>query len=117
MTLPVVSLVTGKASWTPPTTNTDGSALTSGEVTGYIVGLRSLTATGSIAGIYSIQSPVTATTAVSEALSAISASLKPDNYAAAVQAQSANGPSTWSGEFQFQGVLPVPNPPSAVSVA
>ena len=117
MTLPVVSLATGKAVWTPPTTNSDGSALTANEITGYIVGLRSLTATGSAVGTYPIQSPTTAPTAVTEALSAISANLKADNYGAAVQAQSANGPSAWSTEFQFQGVLPVPNPPTAVSVA
>lgn len=116
MSLPVVSLATGKATWTPPTTNTDGSAITTGEITGYIVGLRSLTASGSAIGTYPIQSPVTPANAVSEALSSISANLKADQYAAAVQSQSGNGAGPWSPEFQFQGVLPIPNPPSAVSV-
>jgi len=116
MTLPVVSLATGKVGWTPPTANSDGSALTPGEVTGYIVGLRSLSVAGTVAGTYPIQSPPTSATAVTEALSAITANLKADSYAAAVQAQSANGPSVWSTEAQFQGVLPVPGPPTAVSV-
>lgn len=117
MTLPTVSLATGKVSWQAPTANDDGSALTIGEVTGYIVGLRSLSVAGTAAGTYPIQSPPTSSTALTEALSAITANLKPDSYAAAVQAQSANGPSTWSSEAQFQGVLPKPNPPTAVSVA
>lgn len=117
MPLPVVSLATGKAAWTPPTVNSDGSPLTTGEITGYIVGLRSLTAAGTAAGTYPIQSPATSATAVTEALSAISANLKADNYASAVQAQSANGPSAWSTEFQFQGVLPVPSAPTGFSVA
>lgn len=117
MTLPVVSLATGKATWTPPTANTDGSTITTGEVTGYIVGLRSLTAPGSVVGTYPIQSAPTAATAVSEALDAISANLKADQYAAAVQSQSINGPGPWSTEFQFQGVQPVPGAPTGVSVA
>lgn len=114
--LPKVSLATGKVSWTLPTTNSDGSPLTTGEVTGFIVGLRSLSSTGSAAGTYPIQSPVTAPDAFTEALSAITANLKSDDYAVAVQTESANGPSTWSAEVLFTGVLPVPNPPTDVQV-
>ena len=118
MALPQVSLTTGKVSWTAPTAGSDGQPLAGGDVvTGYIVGLRSLTATGSVSGTYPIQSPLTAATATSESLSAITASLKADDYAASVQAQSADGPSAWGTEFQFTGVLPVPNPPTGISVA
>jgi len=118
MALPQVSLSSGKVSWTPPTTDNTGAALVPADTpTGYVVGLRSLTAVGSAAGTYPIQSPPTAATAVSEALAAINATLKPDDYAASVQAQSANGPSDWASEFQFTGVLPVPNAPTNVSVS
>ena len=111
-----VSLATGKVTWTPPSTNTDGSPIAVGEIQGYIVGLRSTTASGSSAGVYPIQSPITAPDAVTEALSAITANLKSDNYAVAVQTESANGPSAWSAEVLFTGTLPVPNPPTNVPV-
>lgn len=114
---PSVSLATGKVNWQPPTANTDGSPITPEEVTGYIVGLRSTTAAGSAAGTYPIQSRPTAATAVTEALSAITANLKSDSYAVAVQTQSANGPSAWSAEVLFMGALPVPMPPGNVSVS
>lgn len=118
MALPQVSLTTGKVSWVAPTVGTDGQPLSGGDVvTGYIVGLRSLTATGSTAGTYPIVSPPTAATALTEALSSITSSLKADSYAVSVQAQSADGPSVWANEFQFQGVLPVPSPPTGVSAA
>lgn len=111
MPLPKVSLTTGKASWT------DGAPVAGADVTGFIVGLRSLTAVGSATGIYPITSPLVAADATTEALAAVTAALKPDDYAAAVQAQSANGPSDWSPEFAFTGVLPVPNSPTAVTVS
>jgi len=118
MTLPVVNLTSGKVSWTAPTQGTDNQPLSGGDVvTGYVIGLRSLTAVGSTAGVYPIQSPPTAADALSEALSAVNASLKPDNYAVSAQALSANGPSDWATEFQFQGVLPVPLAPTALSAA
>ena len=118
MSLPQVSLTTGKVSWTAPTVGTDNLPLSGGDaVTGYIVGLRSLTATGSQAGTYPIQSPPTAANAVTEAISSIAANLKADDYAVSVQAQSQDGPSVWAAEFQFTGVLPVPSPPTGVSAA
>lgn len=118
MSLPQVSLTTGKVSWTPPTTDNTGQPLVAGDTpTGYIVGLRSLTAANSAAGTYPIQSPVTPANAVTEAISAITANLAADNYAASVQAQSQNGPSLWATEFQFQGVLPVPNAPTNVTAS
>ena len=112
-----VSLATGKVTWTLPTTNTDGSPITAGELTGFIVGLRSTTAAGSAAGTYPIQSPPTAPDAVTEALSAITANLKSDDYAVAVQTQSVDGPSAWSAEVLFTGTLPVPMPPGDVAVS
>lgn len=118
MSLPQVNLNTGKITWTDPTQNSDGSAITAGEVTGYLIGVRSLTATGSVVGTYPIKVTVAGATAVSEALSAITPMLKPDDYAVAGQTVSAtNGNSPWSAEFQFTGVLPAPNPPQAISVA
>lgn len=45
-------------SWTDPTTNVDGTAIAAGEITGYQVGVRLTTATGSVAGTYPILSPV-----------------------------------------------------------
>lgn len=111
MSLPIVNLVSGVVSWTPPT------PVPGATVTGYIVGLRSLSASGTAAGVYPITSAVVPASATTDALSAITASLKADNYAASVQSQSANGPSAWAPEFQFQGVLPSPNPPGQVTVA
>lgn len=108
-TLPKVSLTTGKVTWT------DGAAVPGADVTGFIVGLRSLTVAGSAAGTYPIQSPPVAASVTSDALSAVTASLKADDYGIAIQAQSVNGPSPWSGEFQFTGELPVPNEPTNVS--
>lgn len=118
MSLPQVNLNTGHVTWTDPTQNTDGSALTTGEVTGYRLGLRSLTAAGSAVGTYPITVVATGATAASEQLSAITPMLKPDQYAVAGQTMSTtNGDSAWSAEFEFEGVLPAPNPPSAVTVA
>lgn len=111
MALPVVNLITGKVSWTP------GAAVQGADVTGFIVGLRSLNAVGSAVGTYPILSPAVSATATQDALAAITSTLKADNYAASVQAQSGNGASVWATEYQFQGVLPVPLAPTGVSVS
>lgn len=117
MALPQVNLNTGKISWVDPTTNADGSAFSAGEVTGYLIGIRSLTQAGSAVGTYPIQVTVPGASAVSEALSAVTPMLKPDDYAVAAQTVSAtNGNSVWSAEFQFTGVVPAPNPPISLSV-
>lgn len=118
MTLPVVSLTTAKVSWTDPTQGTDGQPLSGGDaVTGYKVGLRSLTAAGSVAGTYPFTASVGPTLTSEAVATVLGASMVADSYAAAVQAQSANGASAWSAEFSFQGSLPVPLAPTAVSVA
>lgn len=102
--------------WTDPTTNTDGSTIVAGEVTGYTIGVRSTTAAGSAAGTYPALTTIANPTATTEALSALSSVLKPDTYAAAIRS---DGPvnSAWSAEATFTIVPPVPNPPSSFSVA
>ena len=116
MTIPVIIPSTAKFNWTDATTNTDGSAIVSGEITGFLIGIRSTTATGSVAGTYPINSPSIAASAVSEAVALITPSLQPDTYAAAIKSV---GPvnSAWSTEVQFQIAQPVPNPPTAFGVA
>jgi hypothetical protein len=105
--------------WTDPATNTDGSPLAAGEITGYSVGVRSNTAAGSAAGAY----PYTASapsTSTSELLSGLSSILPPDTYVAAVGATTANGGSAWSAEsapFAIGAPTPTPNPPTSVQVS
>lgn len=113
--IPTVNPSTAKFSWTDPTANTDGSALQTGEVTGYAIGIRSTTAAGSVAGSYTVTAQVAGAAAANEALSAIGTVLKPDTYAAAIQSV---GPvnSAWSSEIQFTIAQPVPNSPSQFAV-
>ena len=104
-----------QAKWTDPTTNTDGTPITSGEVTGYQLGVR--LASG-VAGTYpyAATAPATATT---ELLSLLSPVL-PTGVAliAAVQTLStANGNSAWSVESASFTLVTPPNPPSALSVS
>jgi hypothetical protein len=104
--------MTTQFTWVDPTLNVDGSAIAAGEITGYTVGVRSTTTTGSVVGVYPMLSPV-GPTITSEAFSALTTILKPGAYAGAVQA---NGPanSAWSAEVAFTIAVPVPNAPSAV---
>lgn len=102
--------------WTDPTANVDGTALSAGEVTGYTIGVRSTTAAGSVAGTYPALTTIANPTATSEAMSALSTVLKPDSYAAAVRTDGAVN-SAWSSEVTFTIAPPVPNPPSGFSVA
>lgn len=106
-------------SWQDPTTNTDGTPIAAGEITGYNIGVRSTTAVGSVAGTYPIVTTVVGATAANELLSALSTVLKPDSYAAAIQTM---GPtdSAFTAEITFMIVAPpppVPNPPSGFAVA
>ena len=100
-------------SWTDPTTNVDGSAIVAGEITGYLVGLRSTTAAGSAAGVY----PITAAVPAGDTSAPISVfgPLAAGDYAAAAQT---NGPndSAWSAEVLFT-IAPVPAPPTGFSLA
>lgn len=117
MTLPVVSITTGRITWTDPPLNTDGSAVSAGEITGFNVGFRAVNAAGSTPGQY----PITAGEAPSSTsapLSGVQGLIPGTEYAAAVQAATANGVSAWSTpEFLFITAMPIPNPPTAVSVA
>ena len=120
MSLPQVNLTSGTVTWVDTTANVDNSPFTPGEVSGYVVGLRSLTAAGSVAGTYPILSPLVAADATSDALSKISQSLKPDDYAVSVMAKGVAGvsqDSAWGTEFQFTGVLPQLSPPTGISAA
>jgi hypothetical protein len=105
-----------KFTWVDPTTNTDGTAITAGEITGYNIGIRSTTKAGSVAGTYPIQVPVSGPTAASEMLASITPVLAVDSYAAAIQSV---GPvsSVFSGEVTFDIVPPVPNPPQSFTVS
>jgi hypothetical protein len=103
-------------SWTDPVTNTDGSAITAGEVTGYTVGVRSTTAAGSVAGTYLITGSVAGAASTGETVAALSALLKPDTYAAAVRADGPV-PSAWSTEATFTIAPAQPNPPSGFVVS
>lgn len=116
MTIPTINPNTAVFSWVDPTTNTDGSAIQSGEVTGYDVGIRSTTASGSVVGTYTVITNVAGATAANEAVAAIGTVLKPDTYAAAIRA---SGPvdSAWSSEISFTIAQPVPNPPTGFTVA
>lgn len=119
MTTPVVDPNTGKVSWTDPTTNTDGSPVASGELTGFTVGIRDTTAAGSAAGTYpfSASAPASATTELVSLLSPLLP--KGVDLVAAVKAVAGTTESDWSPEsvaFQLPVPAPVPNPPTQVSV-
>jgi hypothetical protein len=102
--------------WVDPTTNTDGSPLAAGEITGYTIGVRSSTAAGSVAGTYPAMTVIASATAVSEAVSALSTVLVPGAYAAAIRS---NGPvnSAWSTETAFTILPPTPSAPTAFTAA
>jgi len=119
MTIPVINPNTAKFSWTDATTNADGSPIQSGEITGYVVGVRSAEGTTQpdpLTGSYPLNSPTVAASAVSEAVAAMSPMLQPDTYFAAVRSV---GPmnSAWSAETEFTIAQPQPNPPTSFGVA
>lgn len=111
MTVPVVSLSTAKVSWTDPTTNTDGSALTTGEVTGYSVGA------GTLSGTYTSHATVTGPTATSVVLSALTPALTPGTtYFLAIESVG-SAPGTWSSEVSFTVAQPTVSAPTNPLVA
>lgn len=101
--------------WIDPVTNVDGSAIVAGEITGYNLGLRVTTASGSVAGTYPINVSVAGATAASELLSGISPVLVPGSYAAAIETV---GPvnSAWSAEVAFTITPPTPAAPTGLAV-
>ena len=107
------------ASWSPPPANVDGSPIAAGEITGYTIGVRDTTASGSAAGTYpySLRAPAIAT---SELLSLITPKLPTGVLlAAAAQTNTAGPSSDWSPEvtFTLAAPLPVPLPPVNFSIA
>jgi hypothetical protein len=107
------------ATWTDPTTNTDGSPIAPGEITSFTLGVRDTTAAGSVAGTYpfSVSAPPTAT---SEPLNLIKPVLPTGVLLAAAMRTDTAGPSSaWTNEvtFTLPKPLPVPNPPSAFGIA
>jgi hypothetical protein len=103
-----------KFTWTAPTTNSDGTPITAGEISGYQVGIRLASGT---AGTYPILAPVDPASASSDLLSEVNPLLSPGSYAAAVQTLSPNGNSAWSAEVAFTITPSIPNPPSGFAVA
>lgn len=115
-----------KLDWIDPTTNTDGSPIAPGEITGYEIGARDTTATGSAAGTYpyGFKAPPDA---VEEPLAVLNPALpKGVLLAAAIRANTAgldasgqliNSPWTPEVTFTLPVPAPVPNPPSGFSVA
>jgi hypothetical protein len=94
--------------WTDPTTNVDGTAVTTGEITGYTIGIRPSTGT---VGTYPTLVNVSGASATSAALPTLAAG----TYDAAIMSV---GPinSAWSAEVSFT-IAETPNPPSGFSVA
>lgn len=111
--------------WIDPTQNVDGSAIASGEIVSYEVGVRDTSASGSAAGSYPFGAKAPAT-AVSELISAIPNLPTGKPLAVAVRAvtgvnDGSGNPitSAWSDEatFTIAPPPPVPNRPTGVSVA
>jgi hypothetical protein len=107
--------------WTPPTTNTDGSPVTAGELTGYTIGIRSGALGDAGVGTYALSVPVAGGTTTKETLDAAYAAglalLAVGTYVAAVRAESTAGPSGWSNEVDFTIALSPPNPPTGFTAA
>lgn len=97
--------------WVIPTTNTDGSAVAAGEITGYTLGV------GTVSGTYSISTPIANPAATSEPIASLSQVLAPGTYFAAIRAESTGGPSAYSNEVTFSIAAPVPNPPTNFTAA
>lgn len=125
----IVDPNTGELDWTEATTNTDGSPITDGEVTGFTVGVRDTTAAGSVAGSYPFKATAPNTAAATEKeLISVLAPILPKGVALvfAVKADTAtaanpNLPSSdWSVEsvaFELPKPAPVPMPPTNPTVA
>lgn len=100
-----------KFSWTDPSTNTDGTAVSAGELVSYTIGV------GTATGVYTILTTVSPGSATSEALSSLTTVLVPGTYFAAIKANTSTASSVWSNEVSFSLAAPVPNAPTGFSVA
>jgi hypothetical protein len=105
-----------KFSWVDPTVNVDGTAISAGEITSYLIGVRNTTAAGSVAGTYPITlaAPPGATSAL---IAAVTPALPAGLYAASVQAVTANSVSAWSTPEAVFAIAEVPAAPTGFSVA
>jgi hypothetical protein len=103
-----------KISWTPPTQNVDGTPIVPGEITGYLIGIRSTT------GVqyqypYSTTVPADVTNVP---LASIQPPLPPGTYVATVLTSDAAGNSTWATESApFTISEAVASPPTGVTVS
>ena len=103
-----------KISWTPPTTNVDGSAIPPGEITGFQIGVRLSTGQQYVYP-YSGSAPASAT---SIPLSSITPALPPGTYVATVLTQDSAGNSIWAVESApFSISEAIANPPTGVTVS
>ena len=106
--------------WTLPTANTDGTPIASGEITGLVIGVRSTTLSGSVAGTYPITVPVSNPAATSETFAQAALSLAPDTYQSAINVLAGSTNSGYTAESpvtQFVIAAPVPNPCTGFTVA
>jgi hypothetical protein len=108
-----------KFGWALPTTNTDGTSLAPGEITGFQVGIRHATdakPAGNPTDVYPIMMPVDPVTATTDPLSESPTPLLPGAYFFSVQSLSVtNGSGPWAPETAFTLVAP-PSPPSNLSI-
>lgn len=102
-----------KVSWNAPAANTDGSPIAAGEITGYTLGVRLISAAGSVAGAYPVAVDVPSNP--TEGPLTVFGPLKAGDYAAAARAIGPND-SAWSAEATFT-IAPVPAAPTGFSVA
>jgi hypothetical protein len=94
--------------WVAPTINTDGSAISAGEITGYSIGQR---LTSGTPGVYTSTVSVAGATTLTAPIS-----LAAGSWTAAIQSI---GPtdSAFSAEISFVIAPPVPAPPTGFGVA
>ncbi len=122
MTLPIVTNPAPVASWNADNLDINGNLVPAGEISGYMVGIRDLAATGSAVGTYPNTASTNATT-VAEALSLLytsGAMVAGHDYAVAVKTLAATppGPSAWSAEYQFTWQpIAAPAAPTGLTVA
>jgi hypothetical protein len=97
-----------KYTWVEPTVNTDGTAITAGEITGYSIGQR---LTSGTPGTYTSTINVSGATTLT-----VPISLAAGSWTAAIQSI---GPtdSAFSAELSFVIAPPVPVPPTGFSVS
>lgn len=84
-------------SWVPPTQNSDGSAITPGEITGYEIGVRPSTGTP---GVYSVILDTDGPFTSADLIANISPALTSGTYYAAVRSVG-SVTSPWSSELLF----------------